>query len=107
MDEDGDPSLNGDQKIDLGLVHRDSEIIQYDLNIREATPDYSQNPVWGNFIYNTPLLGPILRCLASPNSINLGGMHHRGNRTYTTESTGFIYLILFVILFFVDISILA
>lgn len=34
-------------------------------------------------------------------------MHHRGNRSYTVESTGFIYLILFIVLFFTDVGILA
>jgi len=44
--------------------------------------------------------------LAFPNSINLGGMHHRGRRSYVVESTGCLYLILFVVLFFIDIEIL-
>jgi hypothetical protein len=33
-------------------------------------------------------------------------MHHRSRRSYTVESTGCLYLILFIILFFVDMEIL-
>lgn len=57
-------------------------------------------------MYNNSFVRFVMGLLSFPTTINLGGMHHRGRRTYSVESTGCIYLILFIVLFFVDLEIL-
>lgn len=70
------------------------------------TNDYAQNSIWATTINSLPFVKSMLAWFTSGITLDFGGLTHRGSKTYTIESFGVLYIILFVFLFFADIQIL-
>lgn len=68
--------------------------------------DYSQLHIWSAITENIPFLKKFLGMMASRSSVRLGGMHHRGNRYYTLEITGCIYILMYLVLIMADVELL-
>jgi len=72
---------------------------------KESTDTQKSGP-WNSFL-SIPLVRPFLQFLSQDRiGLNFGGMHHRGQSSFTLEFTGLIYLVLYVFLFSVDLKIL-
>lgn len=68
--------------------------------------DYSQSNVWASTLSNVPILKNILKFFSRSVEIHLGGLTHRGSKTYTLESLGCVYMLFWIILIISDIAIL-
>ena len=72
----------------------------------QHSTDYGQVTIWGEFLSQFWIVKKVLGMFSSTSSTNLGGLHHRGNRYYTLEFSGCLYVALFIALIVADIEFL-
>ena len=75
-------------------------------SILTLNEDYSQGLIWASSLKNTPFLKRILRFLTQSIAIDLNGLTHRGKKTYTLESLGFVFLFVWIIVILTDIKLM-
>lgn len=77
-----------------------------EIKVVKLIPDYAQNSLWFNALENVPGIKKLFGLLSQGVAINNGGIFHRGSRTYTLHSLGFLYCIVWILLIVADIELL-
>ena len=62
---------------------------------------------WSSFLKSFPAFRNLLAFIGQKNSVDLGGLYHRGRSSYSMECVGLVYLILFIWMIMMDFIIIA